>query len=595
MFCKNCGTQLPDDARFCTNCGADQLAQPESAPADVAPEQIAQEWQQAQPAGVQQPTAKSGKRSPAVRIAAAALAVVLVLFAVVRFTPVHGLYLRSFAAPQKYYRYVEEKTVEELASTVSSAYDNVVTNSTAADSQSVNGNVTLELGDGARALLVDLLGEYLDQLNPGDDLSWFKSVTLAYDINRKGDMGSVDAALRLNDGDVLSINGVLDLEGNTLMLAVPELSERYMEIDLSDMDLDSSDMSLDSLMSAVTSMDISAANPVNNVMQALPDAEVVEKLIKTYAGAALECIDNVSRESRNLSVGDVSADYTALIVTIDGETMEKIVEKIGPMLKEDNDIREIIVNVAEAMDEDGEEIYDEFIDSIDDMIENAGDLREEMDEDLVMTVYTDGTGKVCGRVFESGEDRIELVFPEKNDEFGVRVCLSESGSEEFSLVGGGKRSGGMIDGSMKLEIDDMYIGDVGLAGFSDEKLKGGALLGTVTFTPNAKLLGALDDVPASVADVLSGLEIRLDMDSEKGRSENKLSVSGGGSMLVALSTDASIADGRDVSAVNGVDSDEWAQDITFDKLQKIVDSIEHAGVPSVYTDLLSQMLIYSLS
>ena len=24
MFCKNCGTQLPDGTRFCTNCGADQ-------------------------------------------------------------------------------------------------------------------------------------------------------------------------------------------------------------------------------------------------------------------------------------------------------------------------------------------------------------------------------------------------------------------------------------------------------------------------------------------------------------------------------------------------------------------------------------------
>lgn len=25
MFCHNCGTQLPDDARFCSNCGAEQL------------------------------------------------------------------------------------------------------------------------------------------------------------------------------------------------------------------------------------------------------------------------------------------------------------------------------------------------------------------------------------------------------------------------------------------------------------------------------------------------------------------------------------------------------------------------------------------
>ncbi len=34
MFCKNCGTQLPDDARFCPNCGNDFI---NSTPNNSAP------------------------------------------------------------------------------------------------------------------------------------------------------------------------------------------------------------------------------------------------------------------------------------------------------------------------------------------------------------------------------------------------------------------------------------------------------------------------------------------------------------------------------------------------------------------------------
>ena len=27
MFCKNCGTEMSDDARFCPNCGTDKLGE----------------------------------------------------------------------------------------------------------------------------------------------------------------------------------------------------------------------------------------------------------------------------------------------------------------------------------------------------------------------------------------------------------------------------------------------------------------------------------------------------------------------------------------------------------------------------------------
>ncbi len=46
MFCKNCGTQLPDDARFCPNCGSDFQPVTPNSSANTAP----QFAQSAQPA-----------------------------------------------------------------------------------------------------------------------------------------------------------------------------------------------------------------------------------------------------------------------------------------------------------------------------------------------------------------------------------------------------------------------------------------------------------------------------------------------------------------------------------------------------------------
>ena len=63
MFCKNCGTQMADDAAFCPNCGARNGAQP------VVPQQ------QMQPVAAKRP---NGKLIGIIAGGVAALAVIIV-------------------------------------------------------------------------------------------------------------------------------------------------------------------------------------------------------------------------------------------------------------------------------------------------------------------------------------------------------------------------------------------------------------------------------------------------------------------------------------------------------------------------------------
>lgn len=627
MFCGNCGAQIPDNAAFCPSCGAKNLraqsggtAQPQQ-PTRQQPvqqpqqggwqqpqqpvqqqnnwQQPQQNWQPQQQNGWQQGNAyqagqgmaygaapvKTKKRFPTA--IAAMLVVVLGVFAVVRFTPVHGIYMRSFAAPQKYYKYVEKDSVEELASTVSSTYDNLVASSVATEDQSVNGELTIQLGDEARTLLVDALGSALDEINEGDDLSWLKSLSVAYEVNRKDEMGSIGGKLRLNGTDIITLDGVLELETGKIWLAVPELSTRYIETSLEELDLDDLDINLGSLFSAITSMDMKGMDPV---MQALPDADVMEKLIKKYLDAAVECLDDVKKENGTLSVEGVSADYTVMTITIDGETMEALVKEIGPMLKDDRDLKEIIIDVADAVEEDGQQSYDEFISMIDEVLEDADDISENMDEEIVMTVYTDGSGEVHGRVIEVADMRIELLMPEKSGKFGLRLSVSENGTEEFLLLGSGKRNGSKLTGTMDVEVEGAYFGVVELDGFDDEKIKEGQLVGAITLKPSAELWDMASDIPSSVVSILEDVEFRLDMNTSKNKTDLTLTASTGGKMLISIAYNAQTAGSKNVSTVSGVAPEEWAEDITLDKLEKVVESIERAGVPQAYTDLLDEAL-----
>ncbi|MBE6909502.1 MAG: zinc ribbon domain-containing protein [Ruminococcaceae bacterium] len=673
MFCGKCGSQMPDSAQFCPNCGEKNpffaqagAQQTPQQPQQVTPQQSAQQPVQQTPQAapqqsVQQPVQQTpqqpymqqpvqqytppqqsytqpqqpygqqpqqpyaqpqqpygqpqqpygqqgwqqgnayqqpqggygatkaakfgGKRLPMI---VAALAVLLVgVFAIVNFTPARGVFLRSFGAPQKYYKYVEKDSVKTLAGSVSSTYDNLVASTVATDDSSLNGSVTIELGDEARKLLVDAVGPYLDEINPGDDLGWLQKLALTYTVNRKNDMGSIGGKLLLNGTSILSMDCVMEIETGDIFFTVPEFSDRYLKMNISEMDLEDMNFDLGSFLNAITSMDMTQLDPA---LQALPDASVMEALLQKYLDAVVECIDDVEKSSGKLTAAGVTADYTVMTITVDGEAMQKIVETVGPMLKKDNDIKDIIINLSDAMEEDGQASYDEFIKEIDSMLDQSATIPEEMgDETLVMTVYLDGSGEVHGRVFEVADTKVALLMPEKGGKFGVEVSYTDGGYEMLSITGNGTRSGDKLTGEMEVEADGEYIGILGLDGFDEKKLQEGCLVGAITFAPSSELIAAMD-APEELTGILEELVIRIDMDTARNKINGKLSLLSGSKMLISLSVECATGSGKAVNRVTGVEPEEWAEDITLDKAEKIVDSIERAGVPGAYTELLDQAL-----
>ena len=496
------------------------------------------------------------------------------------------------ATPEEYYRAVETNSADSLAQHLATAYDNLLLSAAATDDVSVAGSIKLAPGDKAREMLTDSFGSLVEGVNPGEDFQWFKSISAVYDLSRKGDLLGLDVGVQLNDTDLLHANGTLR-SGDSLCISIPELSERYLSIPMEYVDLDA-------MMGRVNlgAMFGSAAEDpetMQRILKALPDAATVETLLRTYLTEAVAQIETVSRSDGTLSVADVSADYTVLTATIDPETAVKIVQALGPKLKEDKDIQKLIQDIAAAAQQDGSAKYKEFTDKIDELLGDPDKIRQDMKNDIVITVYLDKkTSEVCARIVDTGARKFELAMPEAEGRFGLMLRVTDDGKETFQLIGSGKRSGDLLTGDLDLQVKDEYYGVIGLDGFDIEKAKDGLLVGGVDLKPSASVWKLLETsgsaLPESAKSVLDSLTFHLDLDSSKEKSSAVVTVSAGSGTLLTISFEGSRSAAKKIAPAEGVEPADWAGDITLEKLEKVVDSLEKAGVPAAYTEMLDAAL-----
>ena len=498
----------------------------------------------------------------------------------------------KFSTPEEFYQIVESENVDTLAAHVSSVYDTFVHSNVTSDDISISGSLRIEPGDKLRELLLDLAGERLEELNPGEDLKWLKSLALTYSISRKNDLSGLNGSIQLNGVDLATVSAMMRSEDGTLWLSVPELSDKWLQTTLEDLGLEDNELSgpLGSVLSLFSQENAEKLDPLTG---ALPDDRLVGSVLEKYLSEAVDCIEDVEKDSGTLSTEGVSADYTVLTSTITPDTVVAIVEKLGPELKADKDIKKTILDIAAAAGEEGETKYKEFTDRIDELLEDPSQITEDMTDNIVMTVYLDKSGDVHGRVIEAGEHRIELLMPEKDGQFGLTLRYTNAGEERFSLSGGGKRSGDKLTGELDLTVQDEYYAVVALDALDVEKIKDGFLVGGVELRPTASLWEKVDEdgaLPESVRSLLESLVLRLDMNTSKDKAEISLSVTNGSEKFITIAVDGAKSGAKKLSPVDGAEPGDWADDITLDRLEKVVSSIEKAGAPTAYTDLLDDLL-----
>lgn len=537
-------------------------------------------------------------------IALGVVAVIGVLVAV-NFARIENFFRKTFSSSEEYYQFVEAKQVETLVDAYMNGYDSYM-DMLSMDDKSYSVDMTLELGSELKSLM----------RVTGVDLSWLESANLAVDTNFKDEVFEIASVIGVNDVDILSGNIIVDYEDENMYMQLPELNELYIGASFED-----------------AGMDGEVFEETFEIFEAyqefLPESDALEELLTKYITLALEQIDDVEEKDTTLEVGDVSQKCTALEITIDTETVQKMAEAVLEEVSKDKDLEDMVKKAMEMSEEmgmadpdmDADDMYDEFLDEVDSALERIDEI-DMGDVEILMTVYVNGKGEVIGREIEAEDFKFRYAMPVSGSSFEMECYVEtpnyggssaaavrldedyydyEDEDDEpeifrMGIEGKGKLKGNKITGDFTIKDNAMSYVDVKVEGYNIKKAKDGEMVGTFTFTLSKDMKSMLKDSGSmALAGYLNyGLEIDMDTDSDGGTVS--FALVNDEEFLVKLTMESDSGKGEKVSipssknVIDAMDEDEleeWVEDIEWDD---IIKKLEKADVDDDYIEMFEELI-----
>lgn len=637
MFCTKCGAQIANGQRFCSSCGAPvdmgaadgtvSVPRPEPTPAQqpAYQEPVYQQPAYQEPA-YQQPVyqqpvyqqaeseKKAGKKQRAPKpprppkkggslgliIALVAVAAIVALAALNR-GAVRNLIDRTFSSPETYYQHVETREVSRYTEAL--AEDEGVF---AAYGKAVGAEKSENFLEEEITLSIDqkVLGEEIMGLleeETGIDLSWARSVGLYVSGGLQDKLAGGEMIALLNDTEIIGANFAIDTESGTVFASVPELSGQYLSFTGDDLGMYGAS---------------SSAATAEEIMQALPDEEVLARLVDRYTALVIKNLTKVEKGREKITAGDVSATYTTLTVKIDGKTMLRIAKDVLAELHDDRDVEDLICGYLKASgmsESEIDQVFFSFLDEIESAQEEVENTEpEDIPSTILMTVYVDAAGNIRGRDIKVRQDKelkaqISYVVVLSGTKFGLKAEFQNvsgygtkgegyyyknvqdivvSGSGKLSLK---KEVSGSLDVRYKMESD--YNGDTDKQDLKLAKidftaaLEGEGVSYEINVNPGKDLIElAIEeayDMPAAIEDLIrsAGLTLRGEIGEKRGTME--IALRNGKKDAITLSAKVNeIKPYEIVKPANPVAPETWAMGLDMSKLQDIIGHLRDAGVPA---------------
>lgn len=522
--------------------------------------------------GTVEPVKRKKKIKPA-RIIFPAVAVILA--AVLIFTNVGYLigatFTKWFGSDRAYLQVVEKHAISSYASTVTDYYEDYFKNNI--DNARIEGNVSVSLGKQAKSLakMYDI------------DLGALDAAGFDFVYNSKGDRLMSMLALTMGGKDILSAEMVFDGKEGAAYVKLKELTSKILRVEIPD------------------SVDIDTAKYKKALEKMLPKPATVEKLVGKYAKIALKEIKDVDVYSDTVEVDELSQKLTVVEYTISEETLYNMGMAIVKAAKKDKDIKKIIKNIEKGYEElDAElpsDLYDEFIDALD----NAEDELDSASpsDDTMATVYSYVNGKheVVGRMFSQGEDSDEKYGYVRVYDGNKFEAKAELGG--VYVYGSGTEKGGKINGEFTGYSGSDEIITIEFEDFEKNAAKKGKLKGTVRIKPGKELKSMLsrEISDSSVRRIINSLdfalEVKMDVTEKGGNVTYAVLVDGAEFVTLDITTKrssgkkVSVPDGDTIDVTDEDELEEFIEDIDFDKVLR---NLKKAGLPEELIDGLEDAL-----
>lgn len=616
MFCTKCGAPMKEGQRFCGNCGAPvevftpAAAQPEpEEPKAAAPSFTNAGFQPTEPPVPPVPPVppeepkKAKKKGKGWLIGILALVVVAAALAAFRWNAVSAfasnLAAKTFSSPEEYYQRVEKNNVQrsldaaEEGEGVFAVYQEAA--STKAKDKGFFVEEKLQLSFDESALGEKILDLIEDEL--GMDISWLKNVGFYLSVGAEDELLGGSMTAFLNDKDIIDADYTMDSASGDVYFTVPRLSGQAIRVNLQE-------------LSGASGLSAEEQAAAQELAETLMDEELITTLVERYSEIVIGDLTKVEKGTQELSAGGLSGKYTALEVKIDGKVMLKIAKDVLKKAQNDAEVEKLICAVLKSQGMSEAEIERQYDEILDEMESKRAEL-EDMDpkditENILMTVYVDGQGRVVGRDIKIREDKdlryeISYALVLKGLNYGVHAeVFLDQGWEGYKnektviFDGSGKASlNKEITGSFDLRYktcygskddetkNDMKVLKIGLEAEALDK----GFTYEITATPQKEALNRVVEkigtMPDGVEDLLRSLSGVCSGEVKSNSSSQKLTLKSNKKELLGVSLDAYRVEAYDISRPkDAVEPYEWAAGLDFSKLQDILKDLMDAGLPA---------------
>ncbi|MBR3970407.1 MAG: hypothetical protein IKJ87_04950 [Ruminococcus sp.] len=321
--------------------------------------------------------------------------------------------------PDDYYTWVTEKNTSETAAQLAESYRTYL--DMQKDGQSAKTDVIFDLSDEATEMLSSVLAES-DMENMGA-LNNLEQVKLTVDAKVKDSAVSGNILAAINEKEVISLDMAADYNAMDVFFRIPGLSDQWMTaVNGDDMVEGEVTVTASPLLTSITDM------------SEIITPEELESLIIKYSDLYNSYVSDVTIEKKEeVTISDITVNYTVAEMTLDSAKMEEIENGFQNAVKEDELLKEIIVDRLKAM------TAEEYEESLSDSDEAADEeIIGESDEpqSLVIRTYIDAKGGIRGISASNPEnsgDEVHFVIGQDEAEIRAEFIALEESEETLRM------------------------------------------------------------------------------------------------------------------------------------------------------------------
>ena len=419
------------------------------------------------------------------------------------YRPIAGSLVKTFASDEDYFQFVEKQAFDSYGGYINAATNvyGTIMDTTARDTY-VDASLAFRVSDKAYEFLEEATGSDID-------FGFINEAKFEISGGQKGDLVKMDTAIKINGQTLFDPSVLVDMDKEEIFISILSLSDKYLKTEADGI----SEFAADGDYSIFQSKEL---------RKALPDDDELDAFVTKYLNIALGELTQVSVGEEELEIGDIEQKLTAVEVEFTEEIGMNMIKAILEEAKKDKKIKGYINDLAKLIEEedlydelDAEDVYEDFVDGIDDLLDELEDADPSDDVLFILIDYVDSTHKIVGRALVVGDDSdadpvafYATVHNKKNYAFELSVPMAG-----ISVTGEGVDRGGVLTGEYVVTANGQDVIEIAVEKFNTNIIGEGKIKGKFTFAPSKDLiksmgLNGIEYEGISVAD----LALMLDLD-----------------------------------------------------------------------------------